>query len=394
LDATAALDLMASLRDISRTRGVTVVAVLHQPRVEVWRLIDHVILLARARDQVVSALLQQQPQGHAAAPLEEGGVDADAARSPPAPKPTVPAVDALVGGCVIYEGPPGGAVPYFTRPALDYALPLGRSVNPADFCLDVSGGLLLPMELERQVTRVRRSVSTSSAAAGGAGGSSAASTRESSPRPVTAGGTPAAAALTGGGAGAMPPLVLPLSAGAAAGATTSPRSPPAVPPTLAVPDLAGAWRRYLETTRVGSGGDGGSKYAAVTYGVGDGTPLPPPLTDGVHPAPQRPGFWTQANAQARRGFIVRMRGTGFLALYGFLHVFLSVALSAGFTPLIQGDYLYEPPIPAVLLPYVPPFLRERARFDVSSEAMQQLMFFVTVSCVSGRKAGGRAMLLP
>jgi ABC-type multidrug transport system ATPase subunit len=48
LDATSALDLMDCLKRVA-ARGVTVVAVLHQPRVEVFEKVDHLLLLARGR---------------------------------------------------------------------------------------------------------------------------------------------------------------------------------------------------------------------------------------------------------------------------------------------------------------------------------------------------------
>ena len=89
LDATAANDLLATLRAVARDGGVTVVAVLHQPRAELWRRLDAVLLLA--------------------------------------------------GGGIVYAGAPAGFNPYAMR-AVGVAPPTAG--NPADHALDVITGRL------------------------------------------------------------------------------------------------------------------------------------------------------------------------------------------------------------------------------------------------------------
>ena len=268
LDATAALDLVTALHNISRTEGVTVVAVLQQPRVEVWRLIDNVIIMAKQHTAVSARDLPNGP---------------------------------VAGGSIVYHGKPANAVAHFTQPALGYALPAGKSMNPADFCTDVAAGLIKPSSY----SSVGNDVSGQESFSG----------------------------------------INPLHASAV--------------------DLAAAWRRY--------GPGSSSLYSIQRSSSVD-------MVKGIPPPPVRPGFLAQLSQQARRGFVVRMRGVGMLALYGFLHIFLSVALSSGFSPLIQGDYGMAPVIPEPLQAFVPSFLRDRARFDIGSEGLQQMMFFVTVAC--------------
>ena len=94
LDASSALDLIKALKSVAEA-GVTVVAVLHQPRTEVWRLADHVIVMA-------------------------GG-----------------------GAGTIFEGAPTACVPYFTADRVGFIAPKRAAYNHADFVMDVATGLAL-----------------------------------------------------------------------------------------------------------------------------------------------------------------------------------------------------------------------------------------------------------
>lgn len=86
LDAGMAFDVMEAMTGLTK-HGVTVISTIHQPRLEIWREFDQVILMAK--------------------------------------------------GNKVYDGPPSGAVPWFEsqhRPKED-------GENPADFCLDFLGTL-------------------------------------------------------------------------------------------------------------------------------------------------------------------------------------------------------------------------------------------------------------
>lgn len=98
-DASSALLVMKSLKNLVEKDGVTVVSVIHQPRKFIYDLFDSLILLG-------------------------------------------------VGGQMIYHGPTEGAEPYFGR--LNYHLPLGESV--ADWLIDISSGRL---EVKNQVAKKR-----------------------------------------------------------------------------------------------------------------------------------------------------------------------------------------------------------------------------------------------
>jgi len=47
LDSTTSLELITSLQTIARSYNINIIAVMHQPRVEVWRLFDKVMILNR-----------------------------------------------------------------------------------------------------------------------------------------------------------------------------------------------------------------------------------------------------------------------------------------------------------------------------------------------------------
>lgn len=95
LDASSSLELMRAVKAVA-DRGVTVVTVLHQPRPEVWALLDRVTVLVE-------------------------------------------------GGRVIYDGPRDGIVAYFESLGSTSLAPLGAKqgkFNPADWVVDLSSGLL------------------------------------------------------------------------------------------------------------------------------------------------------------------------------------------------------------------------------------------------------------
>ena len=93
LDSSSALDLVVTLKAIAHS-GVTVACVLHQPRSEVWAMMDHVVLLAAG------------------------------------------------GRGTVFEGPPARALTYFTSEAVGYALPRRVAYNPADVIMDIVTGMV------------------------------------------------------------------------------------------------------------------------------------------------------------------------------------------------------------------------------------------------------------
>ncbi|KAG1680619.1 hypothetical protein FOA52_015068 [Chlamydomonas sp. UWO 241] len=91
LDSTVSSDILRSLDDMAQSLGMTVVAVIHQPRYSSFNLFDEVLLLGQ-------------------------------------------------GGRTVYMGPPGIAVLYFQH-GLRFTLP--RNENPADVLMDIVGGKVL-----------------------------------------------------------------------------------------------------------------------------------------------------------------------------------------------------------------------------------------------------------
>jgi ABC-type multidrug transport system ATPase subunit len=104
LDATSALQLIQTLKDLAR-KGRTIIVTLHQPRSEIWGLFDHLIL--------------------------------------------------LTGGSLVYSGPTDSCLSYFEK--LRYTLP--TFVNPAEYLIDLAAIDTRSQELEEQsLTRVQRLV--------------------------------------------------------------------------------------------------------------------------------------------------------------------------------------------------------------------------------------------
>jgi len=104
LDATSALQLIQTLKDLAR-KGRTIIVTLHQPRSEIWGLFDHLIL--------------------------------------------------LTGGSPVYSGPTDSCLSYFEK--LGYTLP--TFVNPAEYLIDLAAIDTRSQELEEQsLTRVQRLV--------------------------------------------------------------------------------------------------------------------------------------------------------------------------------------------------------------------------------------------
>lgn len=146
LDATAALTVCSTLRAIADL-GITVVAVVHQPRAEIFRSFDDLLLLAP-------------------------------------------------GGRTVYAGPQADVLPYFTGLGVGFT-PLG---NPADDLLDIIAGeqpLSVPTE---RLARARRAASaeatarSSEAARRGSGRFRALSASFSSPERAPAPATPSRSA--------------------------------------------------------------------------------------------------------------------------------------------------------------------------------------------------------
>ena len=104
LDATSALQLIQTLKDLAR-KGRTIIVTLHQPRSEIWGLFDHLIL--------------------------------------------------LTGGSPMYSGPTNCCLSYFEK--LGHTLP--TFVNPAEYLIDLAAIDTRSQELEQQsLTRVQRLV--------------------------------------------------------------------------------------------------------------------------------------------------------------------------------------------------------------------------------------------
>jgi ABC-type multidrug transport system ATPase subunit len=102
LDATSALQLIQTLKDLTR-KGRTIIVTLHQPRSEIWGLFDHLIL--------------------------------------------------LTGGSPVYSGPTDSCLSYFEK--LGYTLP--SFVNPAEYLIDLAAIDTRSQELEEQsLTRVQK----------------------------------------------------------------------------------------------------------------------------------------------------------------------------------------------------------------------------------------------
>jgi ABC-type multidrug transport system ATPase subunit len=89
LDASTSIDVIRALREVAQSGGVNVIVVLHQPRVEILRLFDDLLLLAP-------------------------------------------------GGRTVYAGSTASAVAYFE----DLGYERAEECNPADFFLDVICGRL------------------------------------------------------------------------------------------------------------------------------------------------------------------------------------------------------------------------------------------------------------
>ncbi|WWC68886.1 uncharacterized protein I206_102822 [Kwoniella pini CBS 10737] len=102
LDASIALSVMQVLRDIAAT-GRTVIATIHQPRSDIWKLADNVTLLAK-------------------------------------------------GGVVAFNGRRSEAVDYFTK--IDLPMP-SEFFNPADHLLDLVSVDPRPQEYESSLSRVK-----------------------------------------------------------------------------------------------------------------------------------------------------------------------------------------------------------------------------------------------
>lgn len=105
LDSSIALSVMQVLKDIAST-GRTVIATIHQPRSDIWRLADNVTLLAK-------------------------------------------------GGVVAYSGKRADAVPYFT--SIGWPMP-SEFFNPADHLLDLVSVDPRPATHDASAARVRRMI--------------------------------------------------------------------------------------------------------------------------------------------------------------------------------------------------------------------------------------------
>jgi ABC-type multidrug transport system ATPase subunit len=104
LDATSALQLIQTLKDLAR-KGRTIIVTLHQPRSEIWGLFDHLIL--------------------------------------------------LTGGSPVYSGPTDSCLSYFEK--LGHTL--APFVNPAEYLIDLAAIDTRSKELEEQsLARVQRLV--------------------------------------------------------------------------------------------------------------------------------------------------------------------------------------------------------------------------------------------
>jgi ABC-type multidrug transport system ATPase subunit len=103
LDATASLELLQNLHSIAATSGAMIIAVLHQPRVESWDLLDKVFVLG-------------------------------------------------LGGRLVYSGPPNDLPTYMEKSGLGYSFEQDSKEfnirNPADWALDVVSGGILPKSLK------------------------------------------------------------------------------------------------------------------------------------------------------------------------------------------------------------------------------------------------------
>jgi ABC-type multidrug transport system ATPase subunit len=117
------------------------------------------------------------------------------------------------------------------------------------------------------------------------------------------------------------------------------------------------------------------------------SPLPPlpsastPLLLLQRPAPPRLG--AQLLLQLRRALLFRLRDKFGLTVFSLLHAFMALALSTGFSILLQQSYLrtlYGPMLPA-FLPFTPAFLRPHAAAsNLDDLGLQQLMFFLSIAC--------------
>jgi energy-coupling factor transporter ATP-binding protein EcfA2 len=96
----------------------------------------------------------------------------------------------------------------------------------------------------------------------------------------------------------------------------------------------------------------------------------------------------QAALQARRTALFRLRDAPALRVFGLLHALMAVALSSGFSILIQNSYrgTLSPAAPAAFREYCPVWLRAVGFCDdnVNDMGMQQLLFFMSdaLGCAS------------
>ena len=276
-DSNSALELMLALKGVAAT-GVAIVAVIHQPRAEVWRAIDHVILMGR-------------------------------------------------GGYIVWEGAPDQCMQYLTAQA-GFAPPaVGSSVNPADYAMDAVSGIL---------------------------------SRQSD------------VFLDGAAADAENGAV---------------RAIAATNEEIAI-SLASLW----ESSKVAGTLHAAQMSPAATQSESAMALKPPPQASWL----------LQCVLQARRAMLVRLRASNMLRLYAAVQIILAVALSTGFSPILQvslrrprqhwthsvcdrcrrvpieaisspflaqGRYGFLPVISSSLQPFVPPMLRSRSGGDVAADGV-------------------------
>jgi ABC-type multidrug transport system ATPase subunit len=99
------------------------------------------------------------------------------------------------------------------------------------------------------------------------------------------------------------------------------------------------------------------------------------------PPPPSASFLSQMYLACERAMLSRLRNARTLFFYLALHAFMAIALSPGFSPLIQSGYQFLGPVSSAFIPFVPPLVRGYASVgNVSDMALQQMCFFMTISC--------------
>ncbi len=297
LDSATAEELVNGLKDVANT-GVAVVAVIHQPRYEIFSKFDVLLLFG-------------------------------------------------TNGQVVYYGPTRDAIAYFER----IGLRCPARMNPADFVLDVASGTI-PRTTNPACagwSRMQRVFELTHLYAMPGAAEEPQSPHRRGSVGVPEGFNPAA--LEGAGAPAGP-LVRRGSLNAMVDKAKR----------ASVVLISRAASSALMLVR-------GSKSASEV------------LSKEALEAAAPPGSLRQLWSCFVRGVRVLLREPGSLGIAFGLQILSALALSVGFSPLIQGgtDGMFSPPMTPNLVKFCPPFLQADCRKALGTGGIEQMVFFFNMA---------------